>query len=164
MSILRCASHLPPRVCNTFSEIALLTFDDLAQWIHGGGHVAIFDATNTTRARRKLLIRKCCERGLPPPTFVETICTDAQVLEKNYRLKLRNADYKDKDPALALADFKDRVKEYEKVGTVRGYSQWKSASDILAFCVLSLCVESSFLVPHPSPMFPLRPRSLVLLV
>ncbi len=47
--------------------------------------------------------------------FVESICDDQQVLQRNYELKVRNDDYKDFDPATAMADFMSRVKAYEKV-------------------------------------------------
>jgi len=45
--------------------------------------------------------------------FIESICDDPEVLDRNYRLKLQNADYKGRDPQEALHDFLDRVKAYE---------------------------------------------------
>ncbi|KAH8057244.1 6-phosphofructo-2-kinase [Aureococcus anophagefferens] len=76
--------------------------------------VAIFDATNTTVARREALARRCAEAGGDVSlVFVESICDDPVVLERNYRMKLQNADYKGTDPASALADFVRRVEEYE---------------------------------------------------
>jgi 6-phosphofructo-2-kinase len=60
--------------------------------------VAVFDATNTTTGRRKAL----CERARREKVnllFVESICDDAKILERNYHMKLQNDDYKDMDPA-----------------------------------------------------------------
>ena len=38
--------------------------------------------------------------------FVESICDDPVILERNYRMQLKNQDYKDQDPVEALKDFK----------------------------------------------------------
>lgn len=76
--------------------------------------VAIFDATNTTTARRELL----CRRAHAEHTsllFVESICDDEEILARNYALKLENDDYKGKDKAQAMVDFMNRVHAYEKV-------------------------------------------------
>uniref|UniRef100_A0A7S3V1U2 6-phosphofructo-2-kinase domain-containing protein n=1 Tax=Aplanochytrium stocchinoi TaxID=215587 RepID=A0A7S3V1U2_9STRA len=98
---------------STLDYLASLAFNDLIAWLHKGGHVAVFDATNTTRERRIFLIDRCKECHLPPPLFIECICTDKVILEKNYRLKLGNNDYKDWDPEEAMKDFLERVKRYE---------------------------------------------------
>jgi 6-phosphofructo-2-kinase len=45
--------------------------------------------------------------------FIESICQDQHLLESNMRLKLSGPDYKDKDPVKSLADFKQRVTQYE---------------------------------------------------
>lgn len=61
------------------------------------GRVAVFDATNTTTARRQAL----CERARKEQVnllFVESICDDKEILERNYHMKLHNDDYKDMDP------------------------------------------------------------------
>lgn len=76
--------------------------------------VAIFDATNTTKKRRRIITEKCKEIPGITPLFVESICDDPEVLEANYRLKLGNDDYKNTDPAAARADFLERVKLYEE--------------------------------------------------
>ena len=47
--------------------------------------------------------------------FVESVCDDAEILERNYALKMGNDDYKGKPFASAIADFKLRVKAYERV-------------------------------------------------
>ena len=47
--------------------------------------------------------------------FIESICDDPVILERNYAMKLGNADYRGRDPAEARADFLARVAKYEKV-------------------------------------------------
>ncbi|CAE8684858.1 unnamed protein product [Polarella glacialis] len=48
------------------------------------------------------------------PVILYTLLLLQDVLERNYNLKLGNDDYKGMDPAVARADFLDRVKAYEK--------------------------------------------------
>lgn len=86
------------------------------EWLHESGaeknRVAIFDATNTKRERRRKLAETAREQNVFL-LHVESICDDEEVLNRNYELKLQNEDYKDMDPAQALADFKRRVKAYQ---------------------------------------------------
>lgn len=76
--------------------------------------IAIFDATNTTKARRNVLMQhaKAADIFL---LFVESICDNEEILNRNYSLKLQNDDYRDMDPVKAKRDFLDRVEAYEKV-------------------------------------------------
>lgn len=78
------------------------------------------DATNTTRDRRLKVLERCrqhAETVDPSVTvlYLESIADDPELLEQNYRMKLRNLDYADKDPEQALQDFRERVKNYEAV-------------------------------------------------
>ena len=69
------------------------------EWLHekseGGGRVAIFDATNTTISRRLILAQRARKENVYL-LFVESICDDEEVLNRNYDLKLQNDDYKGK--------------------------------------------------------------------
>jgi len=76
--------------------------------------VAIFDATNTTKTRRKAIVARCRENRGITPVFIESICDNAAVLEENYKLKMGNEDYSGMDPEKARADFIERVKNYER--------------------------------------------------
>eukprot|EP00743_Colponemidia_sp_Colp-15_P007562 GILK01008175.1.p1 GENE.GILK01008175.1~~GILK01008175.1.p1 ORF type:complete len:465 (+),score=80.39 GILK01008175.1:63-1457(+) len=98
-------------------QIALDTLHSAIRWLHETtGQVVIFDATNTTRARRDLL-REQCEKAVVPCQilFVESICTDPDVLEVNIQMKLNSPDYRKMDPAEASRDFRHRLEQYEKV-------------------------------------------------
>ncbi|KAH3901288.1 related to 6-phosphofructo-2-kinase 1 [Saccharomycodes ludwigii] len=80
-----------------------------------GGSVGIFDATNTTKERRKHVIKTIRKRsGLLNVLFLESVCSDTQVVERNVRLKLLGPDYKGKDMGASLKDFKLRLTQYSK--------------------------------------------------
>ncbi|CEG47813.1 6-phosphofructo-2-isoform a [Plasmopara halstedii] len=100
---------------NLREKMAMNALDNLLEWIEDKGHVAVFDATNTTKLRRQHILEKVSSHQNVRVMFVESICDSKKLLEINYRRKLTNADYKDKDPEEALADFRQRVHEYGKV-------------------------------------------------
>ncbi len=88
----------------------------------GGGKdivdsVAVFDATNSTKARRNWIMRECAGRKHPVGVvFVESLCDDVGLLEDNFRLKVRNSpDFEGMDEEAAMADLKARVANYEAV-------------------------------------------------
>lgn len=98
-------------------ELAMACQEEMYSWLGAqpSSCVAIFDATNTTRVRREALTRRC---GAAPNgvtiIFIESICNDEAILQRNYRMKLQNADYRGRNPEEALQDFLMRVAEYEK--------------------------------------------------
>ncbi|KAL9127832.1 MAG: hypothetical protein Q9175_007656 [Cornicularia normoerica] len=97
-------------------EIAMATLDELLDYIlDQGGSVGIFDATNSTLERRKLVMERIRERAGPElgVLFLESLCVDEQLLESNMRLKLSGPDYRDQDPIVAFGDFKKRVALYQ---------------------------------------------------
>jgi predicted kinase len=100
-------------------QLAMHVLDSLYQWLHepvenSKGRVGIFDATNTTRARRLALAERARRENVFL-LFVESICDDEAVLQRNYALKLKNDDYKKVDTKTAMKDFIARVQAYEKV-------------------------------------------------
>ena len=103
-------------------RMAMETLEELLQWLHNetqpdsGCACGIFDATNTTKARRENVRRRIAQERPPVRLiFVESICNDVVTLENNYRMKLSNDDYKGTDPETAYRDFKERVRQYELV-------------------------------------------------
>ncbi|KAF1990580.1 6-phosphofructo-2-kinase 1 [Aulographum hederae CBS 113979] len=98
-------------------QVAMETLHDLLDYILvQGGAVGIFDATNSTLERRKLIMQTVRQRAGQEINvlFIESVCEDQTLLESNMRLKLSGPDYKDKDPEASLADFRKRVAIYEK--------------------------------------------------
>ena len=73
---------------------------------------AIFDATNSSRARRAKIVAKLQPHGVRV-VFVEVICTDDKVLEENVLNKVRSSpDYAGMSLEMALADFRQRIQHY----------------------------------------------------
>jgi len=96
-------------------QLATDCMEETIAWLNSQNSacVAIFDATNTTKMRRKKIVEKCAaEHGLTP-VFIESICNDPDILGQNYTMKLQNDDYRAMDPEKARADFLERVKAYE---------------------------------------------------
>lgn len=95
-------------------ELAMQTLESLINWVvNENGTVGIFDATNSTRKRRMAIMERIQKEDDLKVLFLESICTDTELLEANMRLKLEGPDYKGRDPVEALADFKARVTNYE---------------------------------------------------
>lgn len=98
-------------------QVAQETLDELLDYIlEGSGSVGILDATNSTAERRKMIMDRIRDRAGPQLNvlFLESSCLNNDLLEANMRLKLNGPDYREMDPAIALEDFKKRVREYEK--------------------------------------------------
>lgn len=114
-------------------ELALDVLENLIAWLKEGGRVAIHDATNSTVERRKLLLDRLQREPEIKILLLESVCTDKKILERNFRLKLLGPDYKGKNPAEALADFRSRVANYERAYEPVG--DWEEQHDI-QYCKL----------------------------
>ena len=81
--------------------------------------IAIFDATNSTVARRKWVLEECtsaAKRGNKATgcIFVESLCDDEELLEENFSFKVQNSpDFKGMTEEEAIADLRQRVQKYE---------------------------------------------------
>ncbi|KAJ8769799.1 hypothetical protein K2173_007659 [Erythroxylum novogranatense] len=97
------------------NEVAALAMDDMIAWMQEGGQVGIFDATNSTRRRRNMLMKMA--EGNCKIIFLETICNDERIIERNIRLKIQQSpDYAEEpDYEAGYQDFKNRLVNYEKV-------------------------------------------------
>ncbi|XP_022097632.1 6-phosphofructo-2-kinase/fructose-2,6-bisphosphatase 1-like isoform X3 [Acanthaster planci] len=94
-------------------QCAMMALKDMAKWFETDGEVAVFDATNTTRERRKLIMEFCSQRCYQV-FFVESICDDPNVVQSNIEeVKLGSPDYKDKDKEEAINDFTRRIDHYK---------------------------------------------------
>jgi hypothetical protein len=109
--------HRNPAGREARERALVAALDDMEAWLTGAGagQVAIFDATNSTAARRDALRARF--HGRWQYLFIESICNDPAVLELNYRFKmLYSPDYASApDTAAALADFRARIAKYEEV-------------------------------------------------
>lgn len=88
---------------------------DMLGWFRQGGVIGILDATNSTKDRRKW-VHDVCEREGIEVLFVESKCDDESLIMANIRdVKTTSPDYKGQDPEKAALDFRNRIKNYEKV-------------------------------------------------
>lgn len=97
---------------NKKEEISKTCFNDLINWLEKDGDIAIFDATNSTKERRKYLIDN--NKNINT-IFIELITDDQDIITKNLYLKRLSPDYFNKDKDFALNDFKKRQNFYMKI-------------------------------------------------
>lgn len=89
---------------------------DMMNWFRAGkGTIAILDATNSTKTRRKWIQERCQAENIET-LFVESKCDDENIIMGNImEVKTTSPDYKGQDPEAAVQDFRNRILNYEKV-------------------------------------------------
>jgi len=89
---------------------------DMLKWFKGQNNlIAILDATNSTKSRRRWIKDVCDAEGVET-LFVESKCEDEDVIMSNIReVKTTSPDYEGQDPEQAALDFRQRITMYEKV-------------------------------------------------
>ena len=89
---------------------------DMVKWFENGdGVVAILDATNSTKARRRWVYERC-EKYHIETLYVESKCDDEKLIMSNIlEVKTTSPDYVGQDPDVAAQDFLNRIRNYEKV-------------------------------------------------
>jgi broad specificity phosphatase PhoE/predicted kinase len=96
------------------AEMARVALEDLLGFLRSGGEIAIYDATNSTRARRRMVREVCAAAGVEV-VFIESICNDPAIVEANVReQKARSPDYVGIDATEAVSDFRMRIAHYER--------------------------------------------------
>ncbi|CCC05221.1 hypothetical protein SMACR_08713 [Sordaria macrospora] len=88
---------------------------DMLRWFKKGGVVGILDATNSTKERRKWVLDIMTQNNIEV-IFVESKCDDENMIMMNIRdVKTTSPDYQGQDPETAALDFRNRIRNYEKV-------------------------------------------------
>uniref|UniRef100_A0AAY4BZY9 6-phosphofructo-2-kinase/fructose-2,6-bisphosphatase 2 n=1 Tax=Denticeps clupeoides TaxID=299321 RepID=A0AAY4BZY9_9TELE len=78
-----------------------------------GGQIAVFDATNTTRERRDLILHFAHENAYKV-FFVESVCDDPDVIAANImEVKVSSPDYPKQDRESVMEDFLKRIECYK---------------------------------------------------
>ncbi|XP_029471682.1 6-phosphofructo-2-kinase/fructose-2,6-bisphosphatase 3 isoform X1 [Rhinatrema bivittatum] len=95
-------------------QCALAALRDVKTYLTGeGGHIAVFDATNTTRERREMVVNFAKENGFKV-FFIESVCDDPNVVAANImEVKLSSPDYRDCSSTDAMEDFLKRIQCYK---------------------------------------------------
>ena len=88
----------------------------MVRWFERGeGYVAVLDATNSTKARRTWVAERCREHNIHT-LYVESICDDEEIIMANIKdVKTSSPDYEGQDSEAAVADFRNRIRNYERV-------------------------------------------------
>jgi len=117
------------------SEVARLAMEDAAKYLEeGGGEVAVVDATNTTRNRRKIMVDLFTKERNFKLFFVESICEEPSIIEANIlEVKVCSPDYTDMDTSRALEDFLQRIEHYKDEYESLDYQHDKDISFIQIF-------------------------------
>ncbi|KAL2037190.1 hypothetical protein N7G274_010053 [Stereocaulon virgatum] len=89
---------------------------DMIKWFDNeNGVVAILDATNSTKARRRW-VKQRCDANKIETLYVESKCDQEELIMANImEVKTTSPDYKGQDPEAAAKDFRNRIRNYEKV-------------------------------------------------
>ncbi|XP_078677796.1 6-phosphofructo-2-kinase/fructose-2,6-bisphosphatase-like isoform X37 [Branchiostoma floridae x Branchiostoma belcheri] len=96
-------------------QCALDALADMSLWLEGEGEVAVFDATNTTRERRQLVMDYCQKEKNFKVFFIESMCDDPEVVAENVKeVKVNSPDYRNMNKDEAMRDFLERIRMYQK--------------------------------------------------
>lgn len=89
---------------------------DMIKWfMKEGGTVGILDATNSTKQRRRWVAEQMRQHDIEV-MFVESKCDDEDLIMSNIlEVKTTSPDYKGQDPEEAALDFRNRIRNYEKI-------------------------------------------------
>ncbi|KAF1372547.1 hypothetical protein PFLUV_G00266630 [Perca fluviatilis] len=95
-------------------QCALAALRDVKSYLkEEGGQVAVFDATNTTRERRDMILQFGSENGFKI-FFIESVCDDPSVIASNImEVKVSCPDYRDCNKNDAMLDFQRRIECYK---------------------------------------------------
>ena len=89
---------------------------DMLKWFaKDKGIVAVLDATNSSKARRRWVAERCRQQDIHT-IYVESKCDNEEIIMANIlEVKTTSPDYKGQDPEAAALDFRNRIKNYENV-------------------------------------------------
>ncbi|KAG9234544.1 fructose-2,6-bisphosphatase-like protein [Amylocarpus encephaloides] len=94
---------------------AVAAVNDMLKWFREGGLIGILDATNSTKERRRWIKDEMDKHGIET-LYVESKCDDEDLIMSNIlEVKTTSPDYVGQDPEEAAQDFRNRIRNYEKV-------------------------------------------------
>uniref|UniRef100_A0A673KAH4 6-phosphofructo-2-kinase/fructose-2,6-bisphosphatase 2 n=1 Tax=Sinocyclocheilus rhinocerous TaxID=307959 RepID=A0A673KAH4_9TELE len=95
-------------------QCALVALEDVKTYLNEeGGQIAVFDATNTTRERRDLILDFIQENAYKV-FFVESVCDDPEVIAANILdVKVSSPDYPETHRERVMDDFLKRIECYK---------------------------------------------------
>lgn len=100
--------------------IADIVLQEALRFFDDGGHIAIFDATNSSIERRRKQSQAVEAHAVATghhieTVFIESIMTSPNLLLANMQAKVRaSPDFSAKNEVVAMQDLRQRIKHYEK--------------------------------------------------
>ncbi len=93
-------------------EIALINLERAKNYLGKKGNVAILDATNVSRQRRKTIIGLLKSH---PLLFIECINNDGAILDASIRRKILLPEFQHLTEEMALRSFEQRIRYYDSI-------------------------------------------------
>ncbi|XP_070795902.1 6-phosphofructo-2-kinase/fructose-2,6-bisphosphatase 2 [Pituophis catenifer annectens] len=95
-------------------QCALVALEDVKVYLmEESGQIAVFDATNTTRERRDMILAFAKENSFKV-FFVESVCDDPEVIAANILdVKVSSPDYPERNRENVMEDFLKRIECYK---------------------------------------------------
>ncbi|XP_029414624.1 6-phosphofructo-2-kinase/fructose-2,6-bisphosphatase 2 isoform X2 [Nannospalax galili] len=95
-------------------QCALVALEDVKAYLtEESGQIAVFDATNTTRERRDMILN-FAEQNAFKVFFVESVCDDPDVIAANILdVKVSSPDYPERNRENVMEDFLKRIECYK---------------------------------------------------
>ncbi|XP_059531713.1 6-phosphofructo-2-kinase/fructose-2,6-bisphosphatase 2 isoform X2 [Myotis daubentonii] len=95
-------------------QCAVVALEDVKAYLtEESGQIAVFDATNTTRERRDMILNFAEENSFKV-FFVESVCDDPDVIAANIlEVKVSSPDYPERNRENVMEDFLKRIECYK---------------------------------------------------
>lgn len=93
-------------------RLARMNLEQAARFLEKDGEVAVIDAANVTRSRRRVIQESF---GGITVLFLECVNSDREVLEANLRRKASLDEFRHLSPSEALQSFRSRISHYESI-------------------------------------------------
>ncbi|KFO19653.1 6-phosphofructo-2-kinase/fructose-2,6-biphosphatase 2 [Fukomys damarensis] len=95
-------------------QCALVALEDVKAYLtEESGQIAVFDATNTTRERRDMILGFATQNSFKV-FFVESVCDDPDVIAANIlEVKVSSPDYPERNRENVMEDFLKRIECYK---------------------------------------------------
>jgi len=108
-------------------EVAMAALDDMMFWLESTPTgIAIYDATNSSKDRRKVIFERCLKLGVQV-MFIESLCDDPDIILTNIKeVKVSSPDYAGMDPEQAADDFMKRINHYQDAYETIGFDESES--------------------------------------
>jgi len=97
-------------------KMAMTALADAIKFLDEGGKFAIFDATNSTVARRQSIAGQVRAHGHYSLIWVEAVCDDEEVVRFNMLTKVKySPDFKEMSADQAMSDLTARIQKYSEI-------------------------------------------------